>query len=41
MSIAERENVTELDGQNLSELVERQRSKFRAEGERSKQLTIR
>ena len=33
MSIAERENVTELDGQNLSELVERQRSKFRAEGE--------
>ena len=33
MSIAEHNNVTNLDGHNLSALVERQRSKFRAEGE--------
>ena len=33
MSTAERDNITELDGYNLSALVERQRSKFRSEGE--------
>jgi coniferyl-aldehyde dehydrogenase len=33
MSIAEHDNVTELTAQNLSALVELQRSKFRAEGE--------
>ena len=33
MSIAEHNNVTELAGQNLNALIERQRSQFRAEGE--------
>ena len=33
MSIAEQNNITELTGQNLNALVERQRSQFRAEGE--------
>lgn len=33
MSIAEHNNVTELSIQNLSALVELQRSSFRAEGE--------
>jgi coniferyl-aldehyde dehydrogenase len=33
MSIAELDNVTELEVQNLKALVELQRSKFRAEGE--------
>ena len=33
MSIAEQNNITELLGQNLNALVERQRSQFRAEGE--------
>jgi coniferyl-aldehyde dehydrogenase len=33
MSIAKHDNVTELELQNLSTLVERQRSEFRAEGE--------
>jgi coniferyl-aldehyde dehydrogenase len=33
LSTAERDNITELDGYNLSALVERQRSKFRSEGE--------
>ena len=33
MGIAEHDNVTHLTGQNLSALVERQRSQFRAEGE--------
>jgi coniferyl-aldehyde dehydrogenase len=32
MSIAEQNNITELTGQNLNALVERQRSQFRAEG---------
>jgi coniferyl-aldehyde dehydrogenase len=33
MRIAEQNNITELTGQNLNALVERQRSQFRAEGE--------
>lgn len=33
MSITEQNNITELTGQNLNALVERQRSQFRAEGE--------
>jgi len=33
LGIAEHDNVTELAAQNLSALVERQRSSFRAEGE--------
>ena len=33
MSIAEQNNITELTGQNLNALVERQRTQFRAEGE--------
>ena len=33
MSIAEHDNVTGLEAQNLKALIELQRSKFRAEGE--------
>ena len=33
MGIAEHDNVTDLTAQNLSVLLERQRKKFRAEGE--------
>ncbi|MFT6016182.1 MAG: coniferyl-aldehyde dehydrogenase, partial [Candidatus Azotimanducaceae bacterium] len=40
MSIAEYDNVTELEVQNLKALVERQRSEFRAEGEVTHSIRI-